>query len=75
MIDDVDIATGHFSCSRRSPAFRHYVGVQAKTYRHIFEAVNKAPLVKTKKDNLVPLPDQKLENAVLMIDCLEAGIE
>lgn len=74
-IDDVERATGHFSCPRRSPTFKHYVGVQADTYRHIFEAVNKALLVETKKDNLVPLPDQKLENAMLMIDYLEAGIE
>ena len=74
-IDDVERATGHFSCPRRSPTFKHYVGVQADTYRHIFEAVNKALVGESTIDNLVLIPDQKLENAMPMIDYLEAGIK
>jgi hypothetical protein len=75
MIDDVERATGHFSCSRRSPTFKHYVGAQAKTYRYIFDAVNKALVGKSTIDNLVPIPYQELENAMLMIGYLEAGIK
>jgi hypothetical protein len=55
--------------------FKHYVRAPTDTYRHIFGAVNKTLVGKSTIDNLVPIPDQKLANAMLMIDYLEAGIK
>jgi integrase len=74
-IDDVDRATGHLSYSRRSATYKHYVGIQADTYRHIFEEVNEALVGINEIDDLVPILQPKLENAMIEIDYLEAGIK
>jgi integrase len=58
-IDDVDRATGHHSYSRRSATFKHYVGMNADTYRHIFNEVNSTLVGASHADlELVPIVDE-----------------
>ena len=58
-IDDVDRATGHHSYSRRSATFKHYVGMNANTYRHIFNEVNSTLVGASHTDlELVPIVDE-----------------
>ena len=50
-MDQVAMATGHTSAKKRAGLATHiYVGVQADSYRHIFEATNKALVGDTHKD-------------------------
>ncbi len=61
-MDQVAMATGHTSAKKRAGLATHiYVGVQADSYRHIFEATNKALVGDTHKDiELVPISFEEI---------------
>jgi integrase len=67
-IDEVDRATGHHSYSRRSATFKHYVGMNADTYRHIFNEVNSTLVGASHTDLvLVPIIDE-YDKAAFVLD-------
>ena len=69
-MEQVDSATNHSSAKKRRGTATHiYVGVQADTYRHIFEATNKALVGDTHKDiELVSINSEEYDQATTDLD-------
>jgi integrase len=64
-MDQVAMATGHTSAKKRAGLATHiYVGVQADSYRHIFEATNKALVGDTHADiELISINSEEFADA------------
>ena len=80
-MEQVDSATNHSSAKKKRGTATHiYVGVQADTYRHIFEATNKALVGETHKDiKLTPIRFEDLEEGLqedvaLIVEAGNAGL-